>query len=126
MVHCPVSDLVHRFNFSSVSREIVFLLENTDQEDLQGFNTLRLDSKVFVYSMKNQSFATIEELYQIKGGDLIVSPFGTWSEERGLAVPTANVWERRRDLMGVELVDTWMPFKPYTYEDEEGDIVGEF
>ncbi len=75
-------------------------------------------------STGNDTYVTLHESYRVKGGPATVARFGTWTEEAGLSVPDPDTWGRRRaDLRGATLVDTVLPWEPFTFvisEEEEG------
>jgi hypothetical protein len=63
---------------------------------------LRLDSKLFFFNLLGANIH-LSEIYSVKSGQPIMQKFGVWSVETGLVVNTPNMWERRADLMGLQL-----------------------
>ncbi len=88
----------------------------------------RLDSRVFYYTWEGDGFV-VEEDYSIsvKGGPVVTQHVGSWNATSGMvSMDEPNVWERRSDLGGITLNNTFLRFSPismYVY-DEEGKIVG--
>ena len=109
---CSVNNLPDQFDFGEVSSMLHILLEGQENGYPELFKTLRLDSKVFTFKADGGVYRIhISELYAIKG-TLISGDFGHWSRRRGLSVKQPNIWERRRNLRGIQLKDAWMPWKP--------------
>ena len=65
---------------------------------------LRLDSRLFLHYDK----CSLDEVYAIKGSRSIVQNVGFWNGS-GLHVNIPEIWERRRDLRGTELIVTYPP-----------------
>ena len=123
LVHCGIGDLPANLDFDKVSPEVTFLLHgHVGETDLP---KLRLDSQAYVHHGGNDTHVTLDEVYRVKRGRLVRRPFGTWTKRFGLRIPEPNMWERRNNLGGVVLVDTWMEYAPYTFTDSQGNVVGE-
>lgn len=63
--------------------------------------TLRLDSKIYLYSTNGSQFH-LKEMYSVNGKN-VLGNVGTWHEADGLSVGIPNIWERRVDLGGATL-----------------------
>ncbi len=89
--------------------------------------SLRLDSQL--YSFESQgSESILHEHYAAKGGRVITQFVGNWSPTEGLNITQGEMWDRRLDLMGVELTNGLLNALPYgAFEyDANGAIVGSF
>ena len=124
LILCSSRDIPKEFSFHDVPREMTFLFE--DKGDLSNLNSLRLDSKVFGFSGPgNMGDVEIIEYYQIKSGPLIARPLCTWTASNGNFSSDVNVktWEMRGDLMGADLMETWLPWAPFTFFNEDSGQV---
>ena len=69
---------------------------------------LRLDSNFYTVDLSagwNGTFPlVVREWYRIKS-TLYQIVLGTWSERTGWQVPEPDMWERRKDLHGISLVN---------------------
>jgi hypothetical protein len=63
---------------------------------------LQLDSKLFFFNLLG-AYIHLSEGYSVKSGQPMKQKFGVWSVETGLIIHTPNMWERRADLMGLQL-----------------------
>ena len=125
LVLCQVSSLPDQ-DFGNEEGTTVFLL-NKDKAITEGsWPWLRLDSMLFVFDLCSQQTGTvtIDEAYRVKAGPLKRSPFATWEQENGLTIPEPNIWERRRHLNGLELVNSYLTWKPFTFDDGNGTLIG--
>jgi hypothetical protein len=80
---------------------------------------LKLNSHFFAVNRIGRSNELIlEEAYKIAGKTMVRQAYGRWltAEER-LEIDVANTWERRRDLRGVKLVDSVLPWPGLNVED---------
>ena len=82
----------------------------TPGQDTSPPSAMRLDSKFF--SVHLDSLLVITELYGIKG-QLEENFLGTWNKENGLQVDVPEIWERRKDLKGMELITTTLAYPPF-------------
>ena len=125
---CDLTDIPIDFPFDIVAKDITFLLQthNLDAPILNNaLSTLRLDSNVYVYEA-SPDVAQVTELYRIKRGPMIKRHFGTWTPRTQMIGVNLNKWERRNNLMGIDLIDTWLPWTPFTFFNEEtGEVDGE-
>ena len=80
---------------------------------------LRLDSKVYFYDLfDNGTGADIEEGYYIKSKVRVRRTVGRWTGGSKVSLDVQfNIWERRADLKGVELVNAVMPLSILTIVD---------
>ncbi len=94
--------------------------------------TLRLDSQVFLYDWSSyKGLVNVTEIYAIKGEqmyfrggmDRLLSSFnkggrhrvnyvGQFSNGSGLVVPQKSMYERRRDMSGVTLINSVLSWDP--------------
>ena len=59
----------------------------------------------------------------LKGGPLRSQVIGSWSIQDGLKVNQKNMFERRKDLSGVTVINTVLPWVPISVI-EEDDVNG--
>jgi hypothetical protein len=64
--------------------------------------TLRLDSLLFLYKADEMGFG-VYEAYSIKNRPVKIQNFCRWEPGSGLSVPVPNLWDRRKDLGGIEI-----------------------
>ena len=70
-----------------------------EDADISGFQ-LRLDSRLFLFN----DDCVISETYAMKHSRPQINHVGHWDEERqSLDVPKPNIWDRRKNLHGMEL-----------------------
>ena len=81
---------------------------------------LRLDSQVFLFSA-DKGVYVIEEAYAVKNGPLIIERVGRWKQNRNQFEQDCNpnIWERRTDLRGIELINLHLDFPPLMFWSEE-------
>ena len=67
----------------------------------------------------------LEESYAIKGGPKITRIIGSWSYKTGLTIKTANLLERRKNLNGIELRDSVLPYAKISKPvyDDQGNVI---
>ena len=96
-------------------------------EDVAASNvSLHLDTSIVTIEESGGSDNYIlREIYSILKGPKITSIFGNWSKNGGLSVNTANVYERRKNLGGIELRDAILPYTKITklITDNNGNVV---
>ena len=131
LVLCGVDDLPYSLSFQDVSPQLTFLLDvdNLEALDESILPSLRLDSSVYAFesSSVRADFVHISELYRIKGGPLIQQHFSTWTLKTGFIGANLNVWDRRKNLRGVHMVDSWLSWPPFIFPDAEtGERKGMF
>ena len=65
------------------------------------------------------------ESYAIKRGPIINRTFGSWSHKTGLTIKTPNILERRKNLNGVEIRDSVLPYSKISQPkyDSEGNVI---
>ena len=88
--------------------------------------SLRLDTNIVTIEESGGSDNyNLRETYSIKKGSKISNIFGTWSKSGGLSVNTTNVYERRKNLGGVELRDAILPYTKITQPimDNNGNVI---
>jgi len=74
---------------------------------------LRLDSNVLVAERYGNQSISIREFYAIKGLGPFSHLLATYDEDKDvLHVPQPCKWDRRRNLRGVNLVNSLLPWKP--------------
>lgn len=77
---------------------------------------VRFDSLVFTHELQpqphNNNGIDFQEIYSVQGGPRIKKSFGKWSREDGLEVPVRQIWERRNDMNGIEIVVTFVNHTP--------------
>ena len=85
-------------------------------EDVATSNvSLHLDTSIVTIDQSSGSDNYIlREVYSIMKGQKIINIFGNWSKNGGLLVNTANVFERRKNLGGIELRDAILPYSKLT------------
>ncbi len=98
------SKCLNRFN-----SEMHWLVINTEEVTWKDAPTgLRLDSNFYTVDLSagwNGTFPlVVREWYRIKS-TLYQIVLGTWSEGTGGQVPEPDMWERRKDLHGISLVN---------------------
>jgi ABC-type amino acid transport substrate-binding protein len=76
--------------------------------------SLRLDTRLFYYNARGNETFKLFEHYTIRGGPPITRQIGTWTTNQGLIIPISSIWDRRADLMAVNLKSTTMPFSIMT------------
>ena len=101
------SELVHMLDDTTdiFHSHIVSVMENHGSLDLQ----LRLDTNVIFLTPTNTNFVLAEK-YAIKKGPTIEKLIGNWNLEAGLHIDIPLLWERRSDLMNIELIDTVLEY----------------
>ena len=101
------SELVHMLDDSTdlFHSHIVSVMENHGGLNLQ----LRLDTNIIFLNPTNTNFVLAEK-YAIKKGPMIEKYIGYWKSEAGLHIDIPLLWERRSDLMNVELIDTVLEY----------------
>ena len=68
--------------------------------------SLRLDSRLFLYD----NLLSLAEAYKIKHSKPVVKSIGHWNSTlESLQIPVKDIWERRKNLYGTELVDSTIP-----------------
>ena len=79
----------------------IWLIQNS-QENLPANINLEINSQVFTF---NQDFS-LDEVYKVQEFDQNIkrNMIGEWSPEEGLKMTRVPIWERRKDLTGVEVV----------------------
>ena len=84
----------------------------------------RLDTNI-LFCKNEGSYLALSESYAIKEGPTIKKQLGNWSTSSGLQIDVPMIWERRANLMNVQLTDTILPYAIVTRYDQnkEGDIV---
>ena len=85
---------------------------------------LRLDSLLFSFEFVGD-LVILYEIYSIKSGPPIVRELGTWNPNTGLYIPEPKMWQRRSDLMGVDIrngLKTWTVFNQLGF-DAGGKVV---
>ena len=81
---------------------------------------LRLDSGLFLYERKINASVVLHEAYAIKGGPPRSQVIGSWSIQDGLMVTQGNMFERRKNLSGVTVINTVLPWVPISVIEEDG------
>ena len=77
--------------------------------------SLRLDSNIVrIEENAGSDGYQLRETYSIKRGLKISNIYGNWSRGQKLSVPTANVFERRKNLGGVVLRDAILQYTKIT------------
>ncbi len=84
-----------------------------------GHLPLRLDSNLLAYDTK-EGLYEIREKYKVKGGTLLRTKLGHWSEEQGLNLIEEELWERRSDLGGAVLTNVMLPWTLWNIVTSEG------
>ncbi len=125
-----------KWNDEDLEALLVFLQDNPDlfnpaaimlipRLSNMTFLRLRLDSQVYFYDRLANGSIAIYEIYSIKSGPHIRRLIGVWSPEAGIAVFEPNIWVRRQDLMGVEIMNSVLPWSVFLqYKlDSKGNIV---
>ena len=101
------------------------------QVKLDELKSLRLDSRLFLYTEEEDSVQMsiqLEEVYATnahRGGPRFSNVIGSWSADSGMMVPFPNIWTRRSDLQGLRLrttVNTYTIASRVVYGDD-GDVV---
>ncbi len=127
LIYCeldqPLNLLMQAFGLKSNS---VWLIPNTEEVSPD----LRLDSNWVTFTAAEDddlsNNVTLVEWYRLKGGKPMSSNLGTWSELSGLESDGGDTWERRSNLRGAALVNTVLPWEPFTIlpVEEEEEIDG--
>ncbi len=88
-------------NLGLVNPSNIWLIQNS-QENLPANINLEINSQVFTF---NQDFS-LDEVYKVQEFDQNIkrNTIGEWSPEEGLKMTRVPIWERRKDLTGVEVV----------------------
>ena len=124
LIFCPGAGWQDQFvEHSKFGSGNVFLFNSIFVTDLDASNKLQLDSLVFLFSDVKDTIL-VQEVYRIKKGPLIAQSFGNWTADTGLSLTEPNIWERRKDLKGVEILNSLLPWRPFTYENEDGKQLG--
>ena len=88
---------------------------------------LRLDSRLFSYSLQNDKRVALLEHYAIKGGPVIEQRVGLWTLDQGLVIFEPFIWRRRSDLHRVTLSNVVLSWPPIIDQDSStGEWVGMF
>ena len=82
---------------------------------------LRLDSQLYFYDIVDSDSIALFEVYSIKNGPQITRQIGNWNTTNGLNVPKPNIWERRQNLLGVELVNGVLPWSVFSQFEVDRD-----
>lgn len=96
-----------------------WLLQNEEVNATRsGEYGLRLDSRLFTFCHQDndKSKSSIFEYYAIKKGPLINQKVGHWTATNGLRILEPNMWERRSNLRGIELVNIMLEWAPFNIE----------
>ena len=124
---CPMEEIsTLELSLENVGKGHNFLfLEDENNSHHSSFSTLRLDSRVYLARDYSESLK-VHEVYRIKRGPLIRREIFSWNL-RNHSVEKINrvhIWERRSDLMGVNLVDPWLSWRPFVYMNDQGELDG--
>ena len=89
-------------------------------------SALRLDSNVYLYQQNHTEIIELQETYAVKGTAILKS-IGTWQKSTGFSIPQPRMWERRKNLAGINLRVTTIS-KPHVhelfYDDSGKKIIG--
>ena len=86
--------------------------------------SLRLDSQIFLYSINGSEDVILSEIYGIKGKNTRPKKIGNWSKSQGLAVLEPQIYERRKNLSRVTLINAineWNPICTINW-DSDGNM----
>ena len=72
--------------------------------------SMNLDSKVVFYKVLNASTIEVSEEYTVRNSPVIRKVFGNWTESKGLLIEEPSRWERRADLRGVQLKQSFLTY----------------
>ena len=73
---------------------------------------LGLDSHIFLYNASQDGIIRVTEVYDIKGGPHRTLTVGEWTRNSSFSVPEPNIYDRRKDLSGVTLINSVLPWEP--------------
>ena len=83
-----------------------------------------IDSQVYTFRQDSPARIVIEEVYQVsEKSEILVLPFGTWTQDRNLTVTVAPLEDRRKDLQGLVLRGQTLPEPPYSSVEMKGKRV---
>ena len=109
-------------NDSIVENSLTLLPKSCQITDLD----LTLKSQLIPYRSLGKSLL-FEETYAIKGGTPIIRRLGWWSngKQRLLLEDHSHIWERRKNLGDVQLINMFLPYEPlHFWSEEEGRHIG--
>ena len=129
LILCNLDDIPPEFTFSGIPLRLTFLFETLNKDPAGAIGNhpgLRLDSSVYIHYNSSEG-VHVEEAYRIKSGPLFLQSVGLWTNEGVWSSAITSKWERRANMGGIDLIDPWMPFEPFTVgtEDQEDDPEGE-
>ena len=103
--------------------QVVSVMEDHKNVDFQ----LRLDTNIVFCNETDDAYYSLTERYAIKGGHKTAKPIGYWNLDTGIHIDNPIMWERRSDLMNVELIDSILPYSVYTQVEtnEKGEIINQ-
>ncbi len=118
----PERTLLHTMCKSMPPKAALVVPWTKDLEMLEG---LRLDSQVYSFEAQSAGGYVLWEHFAIKSGPIITQRLGTWNPIGGLNVPSLVIWERRKDLGGVQLRNALLPWRTFNQVefDAKGNIV---
>lgn len=83
---------------------------------------LRLDSNWITFEQVNGK-VFLKEHYRIKRTTLVHNNLGTWSEQEGLSIEQPYIWNRRRNLQGVNVTTATFTYPPLSYASEKNRTI---
>ena len=84
---------------------------------------LRLDTALYLYNLEGKSII-LKEVYAVNKRKKIET-VGLWRESQGLEIPIASMWERRKNMDGMQLRVATLPFPPFqdVHYDKSGETI---
>ena len=86
----------------------------------------RLDSNINYYKRIGAQEFSLVEIFAVKGGKTIIQDLGSWNIKSGLQLfHSKNIWNRRTNLNGAEIVETLVGFVNYGEPQyDNGTLIG--
>ena len=107
-----------------LNKDVTVLLPENDVVP-EMHSALRLDTKLYLFAaIGNTTY--IREIYNVNGKS-VMNVIGTWNEDGGLLISTPNMWDRRNNLTGMEIIATttnWYPFHMLAHNKSDTFVVG--
>ncbi len=91
-----------------VTSNVAVLADYESEIILRTLRDLRLDSQLYIYQSTAKGYK-LYEMYVIKKEVTVLQRIGEWTDQSGLHLYDHNIFSRRSDLRGVQLVDSVLP-----------------
>ncbi len=127
-IFCPEYNWTREYPAWAFQRNIVWIVAERDGTaqvyDNVWSKGLRFNSHFYTYFLsENKGTILTNEVFRVKNGPLVKQSVGHWNQD-GFDFDLSDdaTWARRKDLGGVELVNSILEWHPFIIYDSSGDL----